>query len=176
MAFPAKQPQNVRSRRETVIPGPHCGMVCEAVMSPLYPAVKSNLCPALKIGQKSDGWWLGIDLSGLKLLLCHNGPQMDQRRVSSLRWGTDATRLVGWAQTATQRETGALTVLGCWGPHRSPAVSRQSRPRPKRAKGLPTAKRVRWGEEGQGSVTGNAQRAFPAKRTLPRRRRASGPQ
>ena len=42
------------------------------------------------------------------------------------------------------------------GPHRSPA------------------KRVRWGEEGQGSAMGNARRAFPVERTLPRRWRTSG--
>lgn len=54
MALSAKQTRNVQVCRKNVIPDPRCGAVCEAVMPPLYPAVKSNLRPTLKFWQKSD--------------------------------------------------------------------------------------------------------------------------
>ncbi len=90
-------------------------------MSPLYPAVKSNLRTALSNPlrcPRTPALWAFRSrqagaMMGLKPLLCHIGLQTGQHRV--LRGGrcTDATRPVGRAQTATQRETVAFTVLGC---------------------------------------------------------------
>ena len=45
MEYFVKQTWNALDRRKNVIPGPHCGLVYQAVMSPLYPALFSNpLC------------------------------------------------------------------------------------------------------------------------------------
>ena len=138
MAPSVKQTRSIQIWRKNVIPDPRCGTVCEAVMSPFYPAVKSNLRPVSQAGQKVIDRWLGIDLSGLPPalpLLAANGPTA---RFTPLV-GTDTTFAPGAGTHGLTTRNRGLHRFGLLrGPHRSPA------------------KRVRWGEEGQGSAAGNA--------------------
>ena len=138
MARSVKQTRSVQVCRKNVIPAPRCGAVCEAVMSPLYPAQKSNL-----LGCPCQTFWAAVwplprrGLPGRK-----NGPTPR----STPLWGWDATRPAGGAQTAPHGPARAKQFEGRsavterpsalpWQAPVSPSSDRQTVPYPRPGSG-----------------------------------------